>query len=126
MLPVTVGNIFGTPVVEQLTELQSHFCECLQYPEIVPLRETLFWKQPQVIHSQVKGSEWVFHSNNRFLGQELLDRERLVRCSIVMVENPVDGPKCGLQYFHIISLDDCFALWNEFKVNSKYPSYRRK
>jgi hypothetical protein len=45
-----------------------------------------------------------------------------------MVENPITGPKFRpfsvhsfillLQYFHIMSLIDCLAFWNEFKVNS--------
>jgi len=34
-----------------------------------------------------------FHFSNRFLGQKLLDRECLVSWSIVMVENPIVGPK---------------------------------
>jgi hypothetical protein len=62
------------------------------------------------------------------LGQKLLDRERLVSWSIVMVENPIVGSKFrpfsthsltkAIQYFHIISLVECLALWNEFKVNN--------
>jgi hypothetical protein len=40
---VTVRNIFGTPVVEQLSVPLSHFFRCLQKPEIfIPLRQTLF------------------------------------------------------------------------------------
>jgi len=45
-----------------------------------------------------------------------------------MVKNPIVGPKLRhfsmhrimklLQYSHIISLVDCFASWNEFKVNN--------
>jgi len=44
MLPATVGNISGTPVVEQLSVPSSHFLDgCLPYPDIfVPLRQTLF------------------------------------------------------------------------------------
>jgi hypothetical protein len=42
-IAVTVGNIFGTSVVEQLSVPPSHFLVCLQYPEIfIPLRQTLF------------------------------------------------------------------------------------
>jgi hypothetical protein len=51
-----------------------------------------------------------------------------VRWFIVMVETAIAGPKFSpfsthsfiqlLQYFHIISLIDCFSLWNEYKVNS--------
>jgi hypothetical protein len=36
---------------------------------------------------------WVFYFSNRFWGQKRLDRERLVSWSIVMVENPIVGPK---------------------------------
>jgi hypothetical protein len=39
----------------------------------------------------MRGREWMFHFSNRFLGQKLLERERLVSWSIVMVENPVVG-----------------------------------
>jgi hypothetical protein len=39
------------------------------------------------------GIGWVFHFINRFLGHELLDTECLVSWSIVMVENPIVGPK---------------------------------
>jgi hypothetical protein len=103
-------------------------CEYLQCPVIfVPLRQTLFF-ETEVIRSQIRGIGWVFHFRNRFLGQKLLDRERLMSWSIVMAENPIGGPKFRpfsthnfawpLQYFHIISLADCLALWNEFKVNS--------
>jgi hypothetical protein len=71
MLPATVGNISGTSVVEQLSVPSSHFFGCLQYPEIfVPLCGCSI-------------------SVNCFLGQKLLDRERLVSCNIVMVENPI-------------------------------------
>jgi len=45
-----------------------------------------------------------------------------------MVENPIIVLKFRafsmhsfthpLQYFHIISLVDCLALWNEFRVNN--------
>jgi hypothetical protein len=51
-----------------------------------------------------------------FWARKLLDRECLVSWSIVMVENPIDGPKFRplsmhsfmkpLQYLHIISLVD--------------------
>jgi hypothetical protein len=54
------------------------------------------------------------------LDQKLLDRERLVSGSIVMVENPIVGPKFRpfsthrfmslLQNFHTISLVDCSAM----------------
>jgi hypothetical protein len=45
-----------------------------------------------------------------------------------MVENPIVGSKfrpfymynfiSSLQYFHTISLVDCLATWNEFKLNN--------
>jgi hypothetical protein len=70
------------------------FFWCLQYPEIfVPLMEIYFWKQPQVIWSKIRGIGQVFHFHYRFLGQKLLHRQRFVRCSIVMVENPTVGSK---------------------------------
>jgi hypothetical protein len=73
----------------------SHFFGCLQYPEIIiSLRQTLFWKQPEVIWSQTRGIQCVFNVSNRFLGQNLLlEREHLVSWSTVMVENPIAGPK---------------------------------
>jgi hypothetical protein len=68
--------------------------DALQYPEIfVPLRQTLFWKQPEVISSHIRGTGWVIQFTNRFLGQKLLDRERLVSWNTVMVEIPIVEPK---------------------------------
>jgi hypothetical protein len=69
------------------------------------------WKQPEDIRIKIGGTGWVFHFSNRFLGQKLLDRERLVSWSIVMVENPIVGPKFRPFYthsftFHTISLVD--------------------
>jgi hypothetical protein len=68
----------------------------------------------------------VFHYSNRFLGQKLFEREHLVIWSIIIVENPIIGPKFWtfstysfmylLQYFHIVSLVNCLALW----LNSKW------
>jgi hypothetical protein len=88
----------------------------------------LFWKQAEVIWSQIRGTWWVSEFRNRFLDLKLLDTGRLVSWSIVMVVNPITGPNfrpfsthsftSPLQYFHIISLVDCLALWNEFKVNN--------
>jgi hypothetical protein len=50
-----------------------------------------------------------------------------------MVENPIVAPRFRpfcmqsftypLYYFHIISLVDCLALWNEFKVNNTLDIY---
>jgi hypothetical protein len=45
------------------------------------------------MRGQISGNGWEFHFSNGFLGQKLLDRERLVSWSIVMMENPVVGPK---------------------------------
>jgi hypothetical protein len=53
----------------------------------------IFGKQPQVIRSQIRGTGWVFHFSDRFLGHKLLDRERLMSWIIVMVENPTVEPK---------------------------------
>jgi len=39
----TVGNTFGTPIVEHFSLPSSHFFGCLQYPEIfITLRQNLF------------------------------------------------------------------------------------
>jgi len=82
-----------------LAQLLETFLELLlwnvfQYPEIfVPLRHNLFLEMPQIFRNQIRGIGWMFHFSNRFLGQKLLDRERLVSWSIVMVENPIVGPK---------------------------------
>jgi hypothetical protein len=50
-----------------------------------------FWKQTEVIQSQIRGTGWVFHFSNRFLGQKLFNKELLVSYSTVMVENPISG-----------------------------------
>jgi len=87
------------PLLETFMELflwnsiQCHhytFFGCLQYPEIfIPLRQTLFCKQPEVIwRSQITGKGWMFHFSNSFLGHKPLDRECLMSWSSVMVENP--------------------------------------
>jgi hypothetical protein len=70
----------------------------------------------------------VLYFNNGFWGQKLLNRERFVSWSIVMVENANFGPKfrplsrngftLPLQYVHIMSLNACLALCKEFKVYS--------
>jgi hypothetical protein len=54
-----------------------------------------FWKQSIVVGSQIRGNEWVLNFSNWFLGQKLLERERLVSWNIIMVENPNVGPKFG-------------------------------
>jgi hypothetical protein len=74
--------------------IDTFFVVCLQYPEIfVPLRQTLFLRTVRTIRSQVRGTGWGFHFSNRFLGQKLLDRERPVSWSIVIMENLVVGAK---------------------------------
>jgi hypothetical protein len=101
----------------------SYFFWDFQCPEIfIPLRQALLLEtaRSHVEQNQRNGS--MFHYSNWFLGQKLLDRECLVGCNIVMVENPITGPKFRpfstysfmwpLHYFHIISLADCLALWN--------------
>jgi hypothetical protein len=62
------------------------------------------------------------------LGQKLLDRECLVSRSIVMVENPIIGPKfwpfcthsftLPPHYSHITSSVDSLTLWDEFRVRN--------
>jgi hypothetical protein len=70
------------------------FFGCLQYPEIfIRLRQTLFLETATSHSSKIRAIRWVFRFSNRFLGQKLLDRERLVSWSIVMLENPNVGPK---------------------------------
>jgi 5-methylcytosine-specific restriction endonuclease McrA len=58
-----------------------------------PFEADCFWKQPELTRSQLKRIGWVFDFSNWFLGQKLLDRERLVSWSIVVVENVIIGPK---------------------------------
>jgi hypothetical protein len=65
-----------------------------QCPEIVvPLRQTLFLEMATSYSETNRGIWWIFHFGNLFLGQKLLDRECLMSWSIVMVENPIVGPK---------------------------------
>jgi hypothetical protein len=97
------------PLLETFLELllwnsfqyRRHFFYArFQYPEIfVPLRQTLFLEPAEVIWSQIRETEWVLNFSNRFLGQKLLDRKRLVSWSIVMVENPIVGPKLRFFFF---------------------------
>jgi len=68
------------------------FFRCFQYSEIVSLRQTLTLETSKVIWSQMRGIGWVFRFSNGFLGQKLLDRERFVSWSIVMVENSIVEP----------------------------------
>jgi hypothetical protein len=56
-----------------------------------PLRRTLFLETAGSHFGELDG--WVFDSSNRILGQKLLDRERLVSWSAVMVKNPIVGAK---------------------------------
>jgi hypothetical protein len=94
MLPATGGNISGTPVLEQFSVPSSHLSGSLQYPEIfVPLRQTLYSKWLEVIRSQIRRKGWVFLFSNQFLCQKLLDGERPVSWSIVMVGNSIVGIK---------------------------------
>jgi hypothetical protein len=82
-----------------------------------------FWKHPEVIRSKIRVIMCVLHFGNRFLGQKLLDRERLVSYNIVMVENSIVGTNFRpfsthsfmwpFLYFHIISLVDWPCGMNE-------------
>jgi hypothetical protein len=55
-----------------------HISLCLQYLEIfVPIRLTLFWKQPEVIRRQNRGIGWMFHFSNRFLARNCLTKRAL-------------------------------------------------
>jgi len=71
----------------------SHFFRCLQYPEIFVLsRQTIILETARSNSKPNQGKDLVFLLSNRLLGQKLSDRERLVSCSIVKVENPIVGP----------------------------------
>jgi hypothetical protein len=91
------GVTFGTAAVKELSAPLSQFFECLQYPEFfVPLRQTLFLK--------IATSHLEPNQGNRvgvpFQGQKQLDRECLVRWSIVTVENPILEPKFRPFFMH--------------------------
>jgi hypothetical protein len=67
----------------------------------------------KVIQSKIRGTRWVFHFSNWFLGQKLLDREHLVSCCIVMVENPIVGPQFKPFSTHVtvsLSKFSCIAI----------------
>jgi hypothetical protein len=68
----------------------------LKFPPL--LGRLHFWKQPEVIQSQIRKIGWVFHFGNQFLVHKLLDRECLVSWSIFMVENSITEPKFSLFY----------------------------
>jgi hypothetical protein len=90
----TVGNIFGTPFVELLSVPSARVFSVFSIlKSSSPLGRLYFWKQPEVIRNQIRGTGWVFSFSNRFLGHKLLERERLVSWSIVIVKNPIVGPK---------------------------------
>jgi hypothetical protein len=50
----------------------------------------------------------VFHFSDRFLGQNLLDREHLVRWITVMVENPITGTK--FKFFLCTAPSNCYGI----------------
>jgi hypothetical protein len=56
------------------------------------LMQTLFL-ETEVIRRQIRETGWMFHFSNPFLGQKVLDRERLVSWRIFTVENPLVGLK---------------------------------
>jgi len=62
LLELLLWNIF---------QCYRHIFQCLQYYQV----RLYFWKQPQVIRSQIRGSGWVFRFSNRFLGQKLFHCE---------------------------------------------------
>jgi len=69
-----------------------HISLCLQYLEIfVPIRLTLFWKQPEVIRRQNGGNLWVFRFNKQFLGQKLVWQSALW-AGACHGRNPNTGP----------------------------------
>jgi hypothetical protein len=63
----------------------------LFYTYVRPFKADFIFGKRQ--KSSAAKSGWVSHFRNRFLGQKLLDKERLVIWSIGMVENPIVGPK---------------------------------
>jgi hypothetical protein len=78
----------------KISVLSSYFLDVFSVLKSSSLLGRLYFcKVPEVIRSQIKETEWVFHFRNRFLNQKLLDRKRFVSWSIVTVENPVVGPK---------------------------------
>jgi hypothetical protein len=91
--------------------------------------QTLFLETTGSNMEPIRRIRCVFNFSNQFFGQKLLDRECLTSWSIVMVENPTAEAKfrpfstqfhVTTSIFHIISLVDCLALWNEFKVNNTF------
>jgi hypothetical protein len=55
----------------------------------------------------------VFRFKKLFFGQKLLDKERLVSLSIVMVENPIVGPKFRPVYARL-HVNDAIFPHNKF------------
>jgi hypothetical protein len=88
--------LLETPVVEWLSVPLPHFFGCLQYPEVfIPLRQTSFLETTGSCSEPNQENRVMFHFNNLFLCQKLTAWQR-VPCevwSIVIVENPIVGPK---------------------------------
>jgi len=85
---------------------------CLQYTEIfVPSRQILFLETAKSHSEPNQGKWWMFHFSNRFLGQELFDREHLVSWSIVMMKNPIVGQSSGLFTVSLSNLVAQPQLW---------------
>jgi hypothetical protein len=63
------GNIFGASIVEQLSapSLFFFFLDVSVSWNLRPVKTIYFWKQLQVIRSQMRGTGWVLHYSNRFL-----------------------------------------------------------
>jgi len=81
MLPATLGNIL------QLL-LWNSLLRCLHIPlDVFSILISC--------RNQIRGRGLVFHFSNPFLGQKLLDRERLVSWIVVMVENQSLGQISG-------------------------------
>jgi hypothetical protein len=62
---------------------------------IRPFKADFIFGNSQKSFGAKSGGKDVFHFSSRFLGQKLLDRERLMSWSIVMVGNSIVGPKLG-------------------------------
>jgi hypothetical protein len=66
-----------------------------------------FWKQLEVILSKIREKGWVFHFSKQFLGLKLLDSEKLVSWSVVMLENQIIELK-----FRTFSVQNSYNYFN--------------
>jgi len=93
----TVGNIFGN-LLWNIFQCHRHWFFFFLGGFNIRKCSSLsgrphFWKQPEIISSQIRGAGWVFYFSNRFMGQKFFDRKRLVGWSIAVVDNSKADPK---------------------------------